>query len=143
MSRAGQRTRATTTRALLAAIGVGLLGTLAACHGGDPAVAASRPEVEALESAYYGLLEFQKCVDRAPDAADPVLARERRRTTELIGRAEAKSLQPHLERAAAKWRDVDSRADKICYFQATGFRDSSARLLRDLNDRFETAVGRF
>jgi hypothetical protein len=143
VSKDGQRSRAQTTRALLAAIGLALLGTPAACYAGDAAVAASRPEVEALESAYYGLLEFQKCVDRAPDAADLVLARERRRTTELTGRAEAKSLQPYLERAAAKWRDIDSRADKICYFQATGFRESSARLLRDLNDRFQTAVSRF
>ena len=106
-------------------------------------VAAVRPEIEQLESAFYNLLELEKCVDRAPDATDPELIKQRRRTSGLTARARSKGLADHLERAAGKWRRIDSLADKICYFQATDFKGSSAELLRTANDRFQLAISRF
>ena len=106
-------------------------------------VSAGRPEIEALESAYYNLLELGKCVDLAPDAADPEVIKQRRRTTDLTATAHSKGLEHHLERAAAKWRHLDSLADKICYFQATDFKGSSAQLLLGANDRFQLVISRF
>lgn len=114
----------------------------AGCHAANPASTA-RPDSEALEAAYYNILEFEKCADLASDAADPELAVERERTADLRKLANAKSLQPHLDRAAAHWRRTDSLADKVCYFQMNDFKGTSAGLLRDDNDRFQSAIGRF
>ena len=128
---------------LVAGIGAGLIGTPGACHPSGNMVAAGRSEIEALESAHFNLLELEKCVDRAPDATDPEVVEQRRRTADLTATARSKGLADHLQRAEAKWRRLDSLADKICYFQATDFKGSSAQLLRGANDRFQLAISRF
>jgi hypothetical protein len=128
-------------RTMVALAAMVSLAPAAACQAtarNEPPKAA----VEALKAAYYGILEFEKCVERAPDATDPRLAQERRRTTDLIVRARGKSLQPYLDQAAARWRHIDSVADKICYFQMTDFKGTSAALLREANDRFRLAIER-
>lgn len=113
------------------------------CHAASPVNAAAQSNIDALEATYFNILELEKCVDRAPDAADPELLEQRGRTSGLIQAAQSQGLEAHLERAAAKWRHIDTLADKICYFQMNDFKDSSARLLRRANDRFQLAISRF
>ena len=128
-------------RLFVAALTVSLVSP--GCHAASPVNAAAQSNIEDLEAAYYAILEFEKCVDRAPDAADPGVFEQRRRTAALIPSAEAKGLEAHLERAAAKWRRIDELADKICYFQMNDFKGRSSQLIRGANDRFELAISRF
>ena len=130
-------------RTLFAVAGLSALCAPIGCQAANPAHAPVERDVEELKAAYYNVLEFEKCVDRAPDAKDRALLNERRRTTGLIQRARSKSLQRYLDEAEAKWRRIDSLADKICYFQTNDFKGTSARLLRNINDRFESVIGRF
>ena len=108
-----------------------------------PASAPAQSKIDDLKAAYYNLLEFEKCLDRAPDAGDPQLAVERRRTTQLVQRARAKGLQAYLDQAAAEWRRIDSLADKVCYFQTNDFKGTSTLLVGQANDRFQAAIDRF
>jgi len=116
---------------------------MAGCQAAVPANALAQSKIDDLEAAHYNLLEFEKCLDRAPDAGDPQLALERRRTTTLVQRARAKGLQPYLDQAAEEWRRIDSLADKVCYFQTNDFKGTSALLVGHANDRFQAAIDRF
>lgn len=116
---------------------------IAGCQAAVPASAPAQSKIDDLKAAYYNLLEFEKCLDRAPDAGDPQLAVERRRTTTLVQRARAKWLQFYLDQAAAEWRRIDSLADKVCYFQTNDFKGTSALLVGQANDRFQAAIDRF
>ncbi len=126
-------------RVLLAAI---LISGSPACRAANPANIPAQSNAEGFKAAYRHLLEYEKCLDRAPDAHDPRLVGERRRTADLIRLAQAKGLQAHLDGAAAEWRRTDSLADKVCYFQIADFKGTSPLLVREANDRFELAVGR-
>jgi len=130
-------------RALLAAAGVAALAGSAGCHAANSASTAIQSDIDGLKAAYYNILELEKCANLAPDTADPRLADERRRTSGLRQQARARSLQPHLDEAAAKWRHTDSLADKVCYFQTNEFKGTSADLLHEANDRFQQAIARF
>jgi hypothetical protein len=130
-------------RALLVAAGIAALAGSAGCQAASSAPTAVQSDIDALKAAYYNILELEKCVDLAPDAADPRLAHERRRTSHLRRQARARSLQPYLDEAAARWRHIDALADKVCYFQMNDFKGTSAALLREANDRFQQAIARF
>ncbi|MCA1198348.1 hypothetical protein K9B35_10240 [Sphingomonas sp. R647] len=96
--------------------------------------------VDPLSKAYWQLLDERRCAILQFSKEHLAVLGELDRTDTILLKAGESGLTKHLTDAAAKWRKDDAVADKICDFQAPGWRGRAVDSLKEANDALESAV---
>lgn len=96
--------------------------------------------IDPLSKAYWRLLDERRCAILHFSKKSLAVFGELDRTDTILLKAGESGLTKHLTDAAAKWREHDAVADKICGFQTPGWHGRAVESLKKANDALESAV---